>query len=168
MTITAETGRAYVPFLRKHLRAAHAALQSSPKRSGSSIRRLPLREMSLALVADTRMSALHHQFMGVRGPTDVLTFPIEEDESGRAMSGEVIICVPEARRRSRQLRIPVRVELLLYSIHGMLHLLGYDDATSRDFHTMHRTEDEIMTKLGFGPVFAATEVGARRSTGRPR
>jgi len=164
VTITAETGRAYVPFLRKHLRAAHQLLEERRRR-----RRLPLREMSLALVGDARMGDLHHQFMDIREPTDVLTFPIDEDDDGAVTSGEVVVCVPEARRQAKLRTIPVRLELLLYSIHGMLHLLGYDDRIARDFHTMHRTEDDIMTKLGFEPVFAAAEAGnAAPSTGRRR
>ena len=164
MTITSETGRAFIPFLRRQLRAAHAALESKfkPRR-----RRLPLREMSLALVNDARMSALHVEFMGIHGPTDVLTFPIDQDARGRVTSGEVIVCVPQARRQAKRHTIPLRLELLLYSIHGMLHLIGYDDRTPRDFATMHRTEDEILTELGFGPVFTTaatttTRKGARR------
>ena len=158
MTITAETGRAFVPFLREQLRAAHETLESTVNRN----RRLPLREISLALVNDRRMSDLHQQFMGIKGPTDVLTFPIDEDARGRVTSGEVVVCVPQARREARRHTIPVRHELLLYALHGMLHLLGYDDRTARDFATMHRTEDDILTQLGFGPVFAAAPASAAR------
>jgi probable rRNA maturation factor len=114
-----------------------------------------LREMSLVLVGDRRMGELHEQFMGIAGPTDVLTFPIDEDARGRVTSGEVYVCVPEARRQARARKIPHRLELLLYSVHGMLHLLGYDDRTERDFARMHGTEDVILSDLGFGPVFAA-------------
>jgi rRNA maturation RNase YbeY len=160
VSITAETGRAHVPFLREHVAAAHATLQSTVRRG----RRLALREMSLALVGDRRMSQLHRQFMGIDGPTDVLTFPIDEDARGRVTSGEVIVCVPQAIRESKPRRIPVRVELLLYAVHGMLHLLGYDDRTARDFHIMHRTEDDILTRLGFGPVFSNAENAAPRRT----
>jgi probable rRNA maturation factor len=162
VTITAETGRAFVPFLREQLRAAHRALESRIK----STRRLPLREMSVALVDDDRMSALHAQFMGIAGPTDVLTFPIDQDRRGRVTSGEVIVCVPQARREAKRHTIPVRHELLLYAIHGMLHLLGYDDRTARDFRTMHRTEDDILTQLGFGPVFSRSDDLARHKGAR--
>jgi probable rRNA maturation factor len=151
VTITAETGRPFVPFLRKQLRDAHDVIQSTSKPR----RRSSLREMSLALVNDARMSDLHKEFMGIPGPTDVLTFPIDEDARGRVTSGEVIVCVPQARREAKRHTIPLRLELLLYSIHGMLHLIGYDDRTPRDFAAMHRAEDQMMTQLGFGPVFAA-------------
>lgn len=158
VTITAETGRAYVPFLRAQIKRAHATLVNS---STSPRRRLALRELSLALVGDRRMSDLHVRFMNIAGPTDVLTFPIDETEAGEVLSGEVILCVPEARRRGADHKIEPKLELLLYAVHGMLHLLGYDDRTDRAFRTMHRTEDDILTKLGFGPVFSAAAAAAR-------
>jgi ssRNA-specific RNase YbeY (16S rRNA maturation enzyme) len=48
----------------------------------------------------------------------------------------------------------------------MLHLLGYDDRTPGDFRTMHRLEDEILTELGFGPVFAVAKANLRRKGAR--
>jgi probable rRNA maturation factor len=157
VTITAETGHGYVAFLRENLAAARDALQRQCRR------RLPLSEMSLALVGDRRMSDLHGQFMGIHGPTDVLSFPIDENARGEVTSGEVVVCVSEAKRQAKARKISPRVELLLYAVHGMLHLLGYDDRTARDFHAMHRTEDEILTRLGFGPVFAGAEAVNRRN-----
>jgi probable rRNA maturation factor len=145
-----ETGAGHVAFLRKHLRSAHRILDPS------------LRELSLALVGDSRMSTLHREFMNIPGPTDVLTFPIDLDRRGRAVSGEIVICVPEARRAAKSHGTSVRHELLLYAIHGMLHLAGFDDRTETGFRKMHRTEDDILTRLGIGRVFAAP---ARRAPG---
>jgi probable rRNA maturation factor len=145
------SGKAYLPFLRKHLRAAHEML------------RPPLRELSVALVGDKRMSDLHVQFMGIGGPTDVLTFPLDE-EAGGVTEGEVVVCVPEARRRAADHRTRLERELLLYALHGLLHLCGYDDRTPRAYTKMHRTEDQILSRLGVGPVFTPT-LGA--STSRP-
>ena len=142
LTITAATGREFVPFVRTHVAAAHTILAPA------------LSELSLALVGDQRMSQLHQQFMNIPGPTDVLTFPLDTDARGRATSGEVVICVPEARRRAPSHAVSTRHELLLYAIHGLLHLCGFDDRTARGFRDMHRTEDEILTQLGVGPVFA--------------
>jgi len=59
------------------------------------------------------------------------------------------------------------MELLLYALHGMLHLCGFDDRTDRGFRTMHRREDDILTALGFGPVFAAQPKSSSRVR-RPR
>ena len=117
---------------------------------------MPLEALSVVLVGDRRMSALHEAFMKIAGPTDVLTFPLELDDRGRATAGEVIVCVPEARRQAKVRKIEPRLEVLLYALHGMLHLMGHDDRTDRAFRIMHRTEDAILTELGFGPVFAAT------------
>ena len=116
--------------------------------------RSPLRELSLALVGDGRMSQLHHQFMGITGPTDVLTFPLDADARGRTISGEVVVCVPEARRQARARGTEARREVLLYALHGLLHLDGLDDRTAPGFRRMHATEDRILSRLGVGPVFA--------------
>lgn len=142
LSVTAATGREFVPFLRKYLTAAHRIL--APK----------LAELSIVLVGDQRMSRLHEQFMKLPGPTDVLTFPLDEDNQGRATAGEVVVCVPEARRRAQEHGVSPRHELLLYAIHGVLHLCGFDDRTDRGFREMHRKEDEILTRLGVGPVFS--------------
>ncbi|MEO6436101.1 MAG: rRNA maturation RNase YbeY [Tepidisphaeraceae bacterium] len=150
LSITAETGRAHVPFLRRQLKSAYALLAARSNAPGG----LPLRGLSLVLVGDRRMSDLHAEFMGIAGPTDVLTFPMETDAAARVTSGEIIVCVSEARRQARIRKASPQLELLLYALHGMLHLLGYDDRTDRAFRTMHRTEDAILTELGFGPVFA--------------
>ena len=139
--VSASLGARYVPYLRKHLLAAHRLLQA------------PLNELSLALVNDATMSRLHKQFLNIPGPTDVLTFPMERSTSGEVTSGEVVICVSEAKRRGAERRINLERELLLYALHGMLHLAGFDDRTATGFRTMHRMEDDILTRIGVGPVF---------------
>ncbi len=153
LEISAVAGRRYVPFLRTHLRRLHAWIKSAPL------------EVSLALVGDRDMSALHQRFMHMRGPTDVLSFPLETDARGRTSSGEIVICVPEAFRRAREARTAVRGELLLYALHGLLHLSGFDDRTVADFNKMHRMEDRLLAKLGIGPVFAppTRPIARRRS-----
>jgi probable rRNA maturation factor len=150
--VTARAGRPHVAYLRRKLRAAHVALNP------------PLAELSVALVGDAEMSHLHEQFLKIAGPTDVLTFPLDLDRRGRPLSGEVVVCVPEARRQARQSRTPVEQELLLYALHGMLHLCGFDDRTAAGFKQMHRTEDQILTRLGVGPVFDPAPAIAARSS----
>lgn len=141
LTLHAAVGAKHLPFLRKHLAAAHRLL--SP----------PLQELSVALVGDAHMSSLHKQFMQIDGPTDVLTFPLEFDAEGREIAGEVVICVPEAARQARIRGTAINKELLLYALHGVLHLSGFDDRTEAGFRQMHRKEDDILTELGLGPVF---------------
>ena len=137
--------------LRKHLLLAHAMIGA------------PLRQLSLALVGDATMAQLHQQYLGIRGPTDVLTFELEHDRRGRVTAGEVVVCVAQARRESKKYGSSVERELLLYALHGMLHLAGFDDRTAAGFRQMHRREDDILTRLGVGPVFNPRRTGKRRA-----
>src|SRR5205823_12257818 len=114
------------------------------------------------------MSQLHQRFMNRRGPTDVLTFPLELDGRGRALTGEIVICLPEAHRRAKSERIPLKNELLLYAIHGLLHLAGYDDRTARGFKIMHQLEDKILVRLGVGRVFASASLPRYAGGGQGR
>ena len=160
---TVPTAPRTAAFLRRHLASAHRIL-----------RRPALSWLSVALIGDRKMALLHEQFLGIAGPTDVLTFPLEQDRRGRVSTGEVVICVPEARRQAKRNRTGLERELLLYALHGMLHLCGYDDRTATAFRTMHATEDRILTRLGVGPVFhqgpssAAAAPAGRSPGGRGR
>lgn len=156
LEISAATGKDLVPFVRKHLIAAHAELKPA------------LAELSLALVGDQAMSDLHERFMNIAGPTDVLTFPLDEDARGRVTTGEVVVCVPEARRRAKHEGTELRHEVLLYCLHGMLHLSGYDDLTPADYRRMHQAEDRILKAIGIGAVFARQPAANRRPATKRR
>lgn len=141
LSITASVGKSYASFIRRYLRAGHRLIPDAPP------------ELSLAIVSDATMARLHKQFLNLSGPTDVLTFELEQTPAGKLNAGEVIICLGEARRQSRQRGTPVSHELLLYALHGLLHLSGFDDRTQRNYKIMHRMEDSILTRIGIGPVF---------------
>src|SRR5689334_13902317 len=100
LSIIGLAGKAYVSFLRGLIPKAHAL-----------IRHTALQELSLALVGEARMSELHKQFMNLSGPTDVLTFPLEHDGRGRVIAGEVVVCVPVARRQASLRHVPIAQEL---------------------------------------------------------
>jgi probable rRNA maturation factor len=147
----ARNGRPFVPMLRRRVRQAHQML------------RPPLRELSLVLVGDRTMARLHRQFLHIPGPTDVLTFELDKNSAGDITAGEIAICVPEAFRQAKLRGSDAAGELLLYGLHGLLHLCGFDDRTDRGFRAMHRREDQILTALGVGPVFGPSPT--RRRTG---
>jgi probable rRNA maturation factor len=160
LNISAPVGRSFVPLLHRLIPRAAALLKS------------PLRELSIIFLNDAAMADLHGQFMADPTTTDVMTFPIELERSGeRAVSGEVYVCIPEARRQAKARGTPVEREVLLYALHGVLHLCGFDDRTEQDYRRMHRREDQILTELGVGPVFApppAAITPARRAPLRRR
>jgi probable rRNA maturation factor len=142
VTVTAAAGKPYAAALRRHLEAACGLAPRPP------------REISLALVGNTRMATLHEQFLGIPGPTDVLTFELDYDSRGRVTAGEIVVCVPYALKTAKRLGHRPADELLLYAVHGLLHLCGHDDRNDAGFRRMHRLEDQILTKLGVGAVFA--------------
>ena len=151
LKISGRAGRSHAPFLRKMMRRAHALLGS------------PLRELSVALVGDARMSKLHERFMNNKCPTDVLSFALEHDLRGEVVSGEIVINVAQALRQARRRGIAAQNELLLYGLHGMLHLKGMDDRTDSQYRAMHRLEDRILTELGVGAVFSSSPKGPANS-----
>jgi len=102
---------------------------------------------------DKQMGDLHKQFLHIAGPTDILTFPLDVNAKNEPIGGELVICVPHARRAAKTHGVVLKNELLLYALHGMLHLAGFDDRTAAQYNRMHRIEDEILAQLGVGPVF---------------
>jgi probable rRNA maturation factor len=120
-----------------------------------------LRDLSVAIVGSKRMAALHKEFLGQTGATDVLTFELEHDRRGRVISGEVVICAAVAARWAKRNGHSVGRELLLYALHGLLHLCGWDDKTETGFAKMHAKEDQILKQIGVGPVFGRSRGGGR-------
>ncbi len=66
---------------------------------------------------------------------------------------DTVICFDEAARRALELGHPLLHEVLLYAIHSLLHVRGYDDRTATQSRKMHHKEDEILTHLKIGPVY---------------
>jgi probable rRNA maturation factor len=81
-------------------------------------------ELSLSFVEDTEIADLHERFMHEPGPTDVLSFPLDDvDEEGTRILGDVVIAPAVAARNNPD---DAAGELRLLVVHGILHLLGYD------------------------------------------
>jgi len=103
-------------------------------------------ELSVAIVDDEEMARLNRRFLGRDGPTDVLAFPYGEQE-GR-LEGEVVVNAEQALREAGGLGHGAQDELLLYVVHGVLHLLGYDDAEPAERTRMHRRALEALASAG--------------------
>ncbi|MFQ5898965.1 MAG: rRNA maturation RNase YbeY [Candidatus Methylomirabilia bacterium] len=96
----------------------------------------PGAEVHLTFVTDARITKLNKQHRGVRERTDVLAFPLEGPGPSRLL-GEVIISAERARRQARRLGVPLALELSLLVVHGLLHLVGYDDREPLEARLMH-------------------------------
>lgn len=103
-------------------------------------------ELSIAYVDEKEMARLHKTFLDKEGPTDVLAFPYE-DRSGKVV-GEIAVCVPVAIEKAEELESDVEGELMLYTLHGLLHIMGYKDEREKDAKKMHLKEKEILAKFG--------------------
>lgn len=113
-----------------------AALALSKCREQSADARFSLKqleEINVAIISDRVMARVHQQFIGVPGPTDVITFT----------HGEILISAPTARRQATQFRASVEEEIALYTVHGLLHLNGFEDTSSPEAARMKRVQKRI-------------------------
>jgi probable rRNA maturation factor len=103
-------------------------------------------EISLAVVDDQTIARLNEEYLDHQGPTDVLSFLLERE--GDMLEGEVIVGAQTARRQASRFDWPAENELLLYVIHGTLHLVGYDDATADQRAAMQEKERACLLRCG--------------------
>lgn len=95
----------------------------------------PQAELSVVMVDEAAMEQLHVQWMDEPGPTDVLSFPMDElrpgsqdDDAPPGLLGDVVLCPQVAAKQAATAGHSTQEELLLLTTHGILHLLGYDHA----------------------------------------
>lgn len=100
-------------------------------------------EVALALVSDRRIRTLNRVYRGKDAVTDVLSFPAGEDGP---FLGDVVIASGVAARQAAGAGHPLRTELRVLALHGLLHLLGYDHET--DDGEMARVEARLRRKAG--------------------
>lgn len=98
--------------------------------------------LSIAIVSDRRMRALNRQFRGQDVATDVLSFPSEE----RGFMGDIVIAAGVSKRQAQDAGHTLQTELKVLSLHGLLHLIGYDHET--DDGKMARAEARLRKKAG--------------------
>jgi probable rRNA maturation factor len=96
-----------------------------------------LNQIYILIVSDRRMAALHKEFCGIAGATDVLTF----------QHGEIVISAETAATHARMFHTSVAAEIQLYLLHGLLHLAGFDDATPSKRRQMHQLQQKLMTSV---------------------
>jgi probable rRNA maturation factor len=124
-------------------------------------------EVSLLFVDEDAMAALNEQFLGKSGPTDVLSFPIEDEPgpTGRSpdlggsgpgtspeegtltLLGDVVICPTVAARNAVEHEVSLDDEIALLVVHGLLHLLGMDHEDDAEAERMEALEQELLTRF---------------------
>ncbi len=120
----------------------------------------PLAELSVLLVDEAAMADLHQRWMGEAGPTDVLSFPMDEiwppppggsqadhggdGEAAPGLLGDVVLCPQVAIEQASKAEHSVQAELDLLCTHGILHLLGYDHGEPEEHATMFGLQDRLL------------------------
>jgi len=114
----------------------------------------PDADLAIVLVDEAAMEQLHVQWMDEPGPTDVLSFPMDELRPGSddaitpaGLLGDIVLCPQVAIAQAETAGHSTLDELLLLTTHGMLHLLGFDHATPEEEKEMFGIQRDIL--LGF-------------------
>ena len=107
-------------------------------------------EISILIVGDRRMARLHEEWLGVRGPTDVITFDLAgpDGHGDGGLRGDIVVSAETARRVARELGWAPRHELAYYVVHGLLHLAGHDDLDPVRRRAMRARERVLMAAAG--------------------
>jgi len=126
-------------------------------------------QVDIALVDNKEMAAHNRRFLNHSGSTDVISFDLtdEEDAGGaptktrrRGLSAQLIVCGDVATEQAPHHGLSATAELLLYIIHGLLHVIGYDDVDIRAGAKMHAREEELLRN------FLAAETKQRKTARR--
>lgn len=107
----------------------------------------PGRELSVVFVRAATLTRMHAELLGDGGATDVIS--IELGSQGGGPSGELYVSVDRAREVAAVRGLSLERELLLYVVHGTLHLCGFDDRRARDRARMRAAERRVLAILGF-------------------
>ena len=104
--------------------------------------------MEIAVVPAEPMHEMNVQFLGHDYVTDVLAFALEDDRDAGLLEGNIVVCSDFAVERAPDYDWPPEDELLMYAIHGALHLVGYDDHSPEDAPLMRAKEREYLEYVG--------------------
>lgn len=111
----------------------------------------PRADLCIRLVDESAMETLHVQWMELPGPTDVMSFPMDELRPGRegaepeeGVLGDVVLCPAVAARQATEAGHALEEELLLLTTHGILHLLGFDHAEPDEEREMFDLQRQLL------------------------
>lgn len=118
----------------------------------------PLAELCIKAVDEDTIAQLNAQWMDKEGPTDVLAFPMDElrpgavnDELEEGVLGDLVLCPDVAARQADAAGHGEQEELDLLTVHGILHLLGYDHAEPEEHREMFGLQDQLLEQWRSAP-----------------
>jgi probable rRNA maturation factor len=105
--------------------------------------------VSLHIIGDKKMTDLNFQYRGKKKPTDVLSFAVQEGHGGVASDdwGDIFICLPQVKRQAKEHNISWKEEFYRMTIHGTLHLFGYDHMEEKDAKKMFRLQEKFLSQI---------------------
>jgi len=103
--------------------------------------------LSIALVDNSKIKELNKQYFSSDEVTDVISFPLGNNKN--LISGEIVVSVETAVDIAGKRNISIEGEVVLYIIHGILHLLGYDDDNEGNARIMHEKESKMLKTMGY-------------------
>jgi probable rRNA maturation factor len=113
----------------------------------------PLAELCIKVVDEPTIAELNEHWMEKTGPTDVLAFPMDElrpglvnEEPEEGVLGDLVLCPAVAERQARDAGHPTRDEIDLLTVHGILHLLGYDHAEPDEHREMFGLQGRLLDR----------------------
>jgi probable rRNA maturation factor len=119
----------------------------------------PATELTVRLVDPDTIATLNEQWMGKKGPTDVLSFPMDELTPGRddaespeGYLGDIALCPQVAEQQAPAAGHTMQDEVDLLTVHGILHLLGYDHAEPEEHKEMFGLQDELLAAWRSSPT----------------
>ena len=104
-------------------------------------------ELAIQIVGRQEIAGLNERYLQHRGSTDVITFDYLGRPSKKSIHGDIFVCIDEALEQAKQFGTSWQSELVRYIVHGILHLIGYDDRTPRLQRRMKRVEDKLVAQL---------------------
>ena len=105
-------------------------------------------KINVVLVESNTIQQYNRDFLQHDYPTDTISFLTEDQRSKGYLEGEVLACTEVAQERSGEFGWTAEEELFLYVVHGMLHLIGFDDATPEQRNVMQEKERSYLATLG--------------------
>ncbi|MBL8091234.1 MAG: rRNA maturation RNase YbeY [Anaerolineales bacterium] len=111
-------------------------------------------DITIVLTDDKQLHELNKEFLDVDSPTDVLSFPASETdpETGTVYLGDILISIPRAAQQAESAGHSLEAEVQLLTVHGTLHLLGFDHASEEEKKLMWSKQAEVLQRLGLSRI----------------